>query len=105
MSIFYLKRKAIQTLTRLGLTSSLFFKRYRKVYSKSKIRNLVEKGFVPLPSRAKWEMTMLCNLNCIMCHQKDRRKDVSKELKTDQIKKIIDNLSNAGVKKLLLKGG
>jgi len=102
---FWLKRKALKVLTKLGLTNYLFFRKHNKIYSKDRINNILKTGFVSNPIRVKWELTMLCNLNCIMCHQKERRKNIFKELKTDQIKKIVDNLYAAGIKKILLKGG
>lgn len=57
---------------------------------------------VPPPHFVFWDSTRKCNLNCIHCGAKNR---YEKELNTNEIKDIIDQLVNSGVKILLITGG
>lgn len=70
-----------------------------------KYNHIKETGEIDLPTHAKWEPTMRCNLKCRMCHQLERRKSDYRELTIKESKLLIDNLDDAGIKSLLLVGG
>jgi MoaA/NifB/PqqE/SkfB family radical SAM enzyme len=63
-------------------------------------KEILETGEAPEPTKATLELTMRCNLKCLMCH---RDKENHGELATEDIKKVIDNLSS--VKNVHLTGG
>jgi radical SAM protein with 4Fe4S-binding SPASM domain len=74
-------------------------------FSRINYNHIKDTGEIGLPTHAKWEPTMRCNLKCRMCHQADRRKSDYHELNFEEAKSLIDNLANAGIKSLLLVGG
>ncbi len=55
---------------------------------------LLEDGTVSLPSDIVFEPTTKCNLNCQMCYQREERKMDKRDLSFDEIKKMLDNISN-----------
>lgn len=57
------------------------------------------------PQDVQFEVTMKCNLNCIMCHQKKRRESKKKEVSLKDVKRIIDNFSVGPIKRVKLIGG
>ncbi len=54
------------------------------------------------PFSVNWSLTNRCNLSCSYCSIPDRE---GKELKTEQMLKLIDEMAQAGVIKLGLSGG
>lgn len=60
---------------------------------------------LPLPDDVQFEITMRCNLNCVMCHQKERRKQNKAETDFEGIKSIIDNFATEHTKRVKLVGG
>jgi len=57
-----------------------------------------------IPNEVPIEVTLRCNLSCFFCFNKDYRTQ-QKELDTANLSKIIDNISNAGIKKIRFTGG
>lgn len=56
------------------------------------------------PRTAKWEITLACNLNCAMCHQRlDRAKQ--DYLTWQEAKSLVRTLAGRGIRRLILKGG
>ncbi len=49
-----------------------------------------------------WEITNLCNLNCVYCYARDKKFN---ELTTEECFRVIDELSDAGVVSVTLSGG
>jgi radical SAM protein with 4Fe4S-binding SPASM domain len=58
---------------------------------------------LPPPRYVLWDCTRKCNLNCIHCGASKERYE--KELKENDIKKLIDELANFGVKTFAVTGG
>lgn len=53
-----------------------------------------------------WNTTKKCNLNCVHCYRESGMDvDTSKELTTDEGKKLIGEISKAGFRLLILSGG
>ena len=100
-----LRRPALKLLVKLNLAHYVSRLKNKKRFNLKNINRILKNGYISPPDRAKWELTVLCNLNCVMCHQKKRRKDAGKQLSLEQIKKIIGNLYTSGIRKLLFKGG
>lgn len=70
---------------------------YEKVYSYYMKR--------ALPFKVFFELTYQCNLRCNHCYLGDEKTKILDELSYDKIINIIDQLSEAGVKDLVLTGG
>jgi len=102
-----LKKQGLKVLNKLNLSEHVFINRVRFDYAL--LERMKKDGYMPLPKRAKWETTMLCNLRCVMCHQTERREEAmksgAKQINKEEMLKIVDNLYSAGVEKILFKGG
>jgi len=77
--------------------------------SKSKIKESIfrirEKiGFLEAPISVQWISTHSCNLSCEHC-MVNAGKSLKNELKTDEIKKTIDDMALMGVKYFIATGG
>jgi MoaA/NifB/PqqE/SkfB family radical SAM enzyme len=65
----------------------------------------------PLPDRfplsCQWEITCRCNLHCVMCYTDcfNHAEAIHRELPTDEILRIMDELAEAGTLELCLTGG
>ena len=59
------------------------------------------------PLSCQWEITCRCNLRCVMCYTDcfNRPDMIRNELSTDEIIRIMDELSDAGCVELCLTGG
>ncbi|MBN1689271.1 MAG: radical SAM protein [Candidatus Omnitrophica bacterium] len=59
------------------------------------------------PIACHWEITYRCNLNCAMCYTNSRNtpEQISEELSTAEIFRILDELTQAGCLELTLTGG
>jgi MoaA/NifB/PqqE/SkfB family radical SAM enzyme len=59
------------------------------------------------PLACQWEITCRCNLRCVMCYTDcfNQPEQVRKELTTDEILRIIEELAEAGCVELALTGG
>ncbi|MDO9119938.1 MAG: radical SAM protein [Nitrospira sp.] len=59
------------------------------------------------PLACQWEITCRCNLRCVMCYTDCRNtpESVRRELSTDEIFRIMDQLLEAGLLELCLTGG
>lgn len=77
----------------------------RDTLPKSVISAIRHGGRFPMPEDVQFEITMRCNLNCGMCHQKQRRSYSQGDLATADIRKIIDNLGGARIRRVKLIGG
>lgn len=77
----------------------------RDTVPQSIISTIQNGGRFPMPEDVQFEITMRCNLNCSMCHQKQRRSDSQGDLATADILKIIDNLKGARIRRVKLIGG
>jgi MoaA/NifB/PqqE/SkfB family radical SAM enzyme len=109
MNFKLLKEKLIKSLD-----SNIFGEYIIRAYSKlkkrvdySRIKNMAD---FPKPKNALIFLTMRCNLNCQMCHQKEfRAKNLNKlhadELSSKEIEKAIFSLKKFGIKKICLTGG
>ena len=62
-------------------------------------------GLIPRPSSIWLEGTMRCNLNCCMCHQRERRKITKTELSLDEIKSIVDQAQQYSIDLIEMTGG
>jgi radical SAM protein with 4Fe4S-binding SPASM domain len=58
---------------------------------------------LPPPRYVLWDCTRKCNLNCIHCGAVKEKYE--KELKKEDVKKLIDELANLGVKTFAVTGG
>ena len=65
--------------------------------------NMKKTGELPLPSYMYSILTQRCNLNCTMCHERDREKSKDLELDVCQFSKMIDNAGS--IKTLAISGG
>ncbi len=62
-------------------------------------------GLIPRPSSIWLEGTMRCNLNCCMCHQRERRKITRTELSLYEIKSIVDQAKRYSIDLIEMTGG
>lgn len=60
-------------------------------------------GIVPPPKYVGWDCSRVCNLNCEHCGAKKEK--YTKELETEEIKKVIDQISKMGSKYFEVTGG
>ncbi len=60
-----------------------------------------------MPLNAQIELTLRCNARCVFCSiwKRDFQKEVHQEMKTEEVKRIIDDLEKLGVQILVLTGG
>lgn len=74
-----------------------------------KVKRLNEEGILPeyfkAPIFALWELTDKCNLSCIHCYYNSNRKEISREVTTEQALKIIEQLAKMKVFEVYLTGG
>lgn len=68
----------------------------------SKNRAGVKKGMGPVIA---WNITSKCNFKCRHCYINANKNQDSKELNTNEVKNLIDNLSSMNVPVILLSGG
>ena len=59
---------------------------------------------VHAPFLVVWDITHMCNLKCRHCYQ-DAQKALPDELTTDEAKRLIDELSDAGIVAIAFSGG
>lgn len=59
------------------------------------------------PLQAQWEITCRCNLKCVMCYTDcfNTPEHIQRELSTQEIFRILDEMKAAGVMELTLTGG
>lgn len=59
------------------------------------------------PLKCQWEITCRCNFKCVMCYTDcfNNAADIAKELSTEEILRVMDELKEAGVLELTLTGG
>lgn len=102
-----IRKNLIKFLSKTSLIRSFlkFYYNHTSKANEKEFNKIKKTGFVPIPKTAKFEPTLRCNLNCAMCHQREKRKAIKEELTFTQIKKIINNLKQNGVKNILLVGG
>lgn len=62
-------------------------------------------AFNTAPLIVVWNVTSLCNLNCIHCYFYSEEHNTKDELSTEDAKIFIDDISEFGVKILLFSGG
>ena len=102
-----LKKKFIATAAYLtakaGLGNSLMTS--MSSIPRSVIRSIQQGGRFPYPREVQFEITMRCNLNCIMCHQKKRRLEGAADLSFASITKIIDAIDTGCIRRIKLIGG
>ncbi len=58
-----------------------------------------------LPRLIAWELTGMCNLNCVHCRASAQKERDPEELSTDDIKKTIDNIASFSTPVIILTGG
>jgi radical SAM protein with 4Fe4S-binding SPASM domain len=66
---------------------------------------IAQTGKIPHPSSMWLEVTMRCNLNCRMCHQKDLRRVKQTELTLEEINSITDQARKHSIDLIELTGG
>lgn len=93
---------AFFVISKLGLTKRFLMS--RDAVPRRVVHCTKTKPSLPYPQDIQFEVTMRCNLDCVMCHQKKRRSK-KKEISFDSIRKIIDNFSVSRVKRVKLIGG
>lgn len=64
----------------------------KKSLMKKKDTHLLNDGTASMPYSVGFELTTQCNLNCVMCYQKEERLMGKKDLSLDEIKKVLDNM-------------
>ncbi len=59
------------------------------------------------PYKCQWEITCRCNLKCVMCYTDcfNTPEHIRRELSTDEIFRIMDEMKESGVIELVLTGG
>lgn len=59
------------------------------------------------PLNCQWEITCRCNFKCVMCYTDcfNTPGDIARELSTEEIFRIMDDMKEAGVLELTLTGG
>jgi MoaA/NifB/PqqE/SkfB family radical SAM enzyme len=109
-----MKFELLKEILRKSFKKNVFGNYAIKIYSKLKKKveysKIVNMANFPKPRNSLFFLTMRCNLNCQMCHQKEfRAKNLNKlhadELSLGQIKKAISSLKKFGIKKVCLTGG
>ncbi|MFH1722431.1 MAG: radical SAM protein [Candidatus Altiarchaeota archaeon] len=80
-----------------------FFRLRDKLYSTYFFSSIEELGKVPPPAYVLWDATRRCNLNCLHCGA--TKESYEKELTTQEIKSVIDDLSDMGVTFFSVTGG
>jgi len=58
-----------------------------------------------VPKEVKFEVTSKCNLDCGFCYNKNSMDKSKKDMNTQKVLKAIDNIADAGVKRLRITGG
>lgn len=99
------KRIIRKLLVRAGLYRLYTGRAERRGFPIKDYNRLLETGHMPTPQTVKFEPTVRCNLNCSMCHQKERRRVESGEISYEQVCRLVDGLSDSGVSEILLVGG
>jgi len=64
----------------------------KKLLTRKKHAYLLNDGTASMPYSVGFELTTQCNLNCVMCYQKEERLLGKKDLSLDEIKKVLDNM-------------
>jgi MoaA/NifB/PqqE/SkfB family radical SAM enzyme len=86
MSFRILAIKIVKKLHLSDLIKKVFFRNRRAILSPD--------GTAELPLSVGFELTTKCNLNCVMCYQKEERLLGKRDLSFEEIKKVINNLGN-----------
>jgi len=77
------------------------WKVYAEKYGLDELKPIkVQEG---LPEEVKVELTQRCNLDCKFCFNKIHQR--KKELSTEEVKKVINNIVNSGIKAVRFTGG
>lgn len=79
----------IKILKRLHLAKFI-----KKLLIRKDAVKLSADGTVSMPQAVGFELTTKCNLNCVMCYQKEERLMGKRDLSFEEIKKAINNLGN-----------
>lgn len=80
---------AIRIAKKLHLADSI-----KKFLSRSHRQVLSTDGTADLPLSVGFELTTKCNLNCVMCYQKEERLLGKRDLSFEEIRKVINNLGS-----------
>ncbi len=102
-----LKRKFITTAAFLAAKAGLGNSLMASLSSMPRrvIDAIQQGGPFPYPREVQFEITMRCNLNCIMCHQKKRRQEGAADISFASITTIIDAIDRGCIRRLKLIGG
>lgn len=74
--------------------------------NKKQVWQKIEKtGYISWPKSIWFEPTMRCNLNCLFCHQQQRRKLQNKEMNLKHIARLLTDAQRSGIKLIEMIGG
>jgi len=89
---------------RQGLTEPVFKRGLMNVMTGIARYGVTRPQIVNAPFLVVWDITHLCNLKCRHCYQ-DARKELPDELGTEEAKRLIRELADAGVVVIAFSGG
>lgn len=98
--LFDIKESSIKT----GLSDRNFQKGLSNVFRGIARYGITRPQTLNAPFLVVWNFTHMCNLKCKHCYQ-DAQKALSNELTTEESKKLIEELSDAGVALIAFSGG
>jgi radical SAM protein with 4Fe4S-binding SPASM domain len=98
--LFDISREDLKT----GFSDPYFRKGLSNVFRGIAEYGITKPQVVNAPFLVVWDFTHLCNLKCRHCYQ-DAQKALPGELSTGESKKLIDELSDAGVVVIAFSGG
>jgi radical SAM protein with 4Fe4S-binding SPASM domain len=98
--LFDIREEDMQT----GFSDPYFRKGLSNVFRGIAEYGITKPQIVNAPFLVVWDFTHMCNLKCKHCYQ-DAQKALPGELSTEESKKLIDELSDAGVVVIAFSGG
>jgi len=102
--ILILRNPLFKTAIKFGFTD-LLLDLYWGKNNKNEWEKIKETGIISAPKSIWFEPTMRCNLNCIFCHQSERRKLSKKELNINEIEKIFTEAKKMKISNIEMIGG
>lgn len=87
-----------------GLSETVFLRGLQNVLSGIARYGITMPQIVNAPFMVVWDFTHRCNLRCAHCYQ-DAQKALPHELDTDEAKRLVEELADAGVVVIAFSGG
>lgn len=101
--LFFLRNPLWKVILRLGLVDFVLDIYWRE--KKNKWRKIEESGYINKPKSIWFEPTIRCNLNCLFCHQKERRKFLKREMNIKEIDRFLTKMQRWGINRIEMIGG